>query len=100
VGLYLLLEGKVELRRGALLLDQIGPNEFFGELAALDGLPRSADAMASEDTLVLRLERDDLLSMIEEIPGLAIGLVQLLSSRVRRLEERLDEASTPIGGSS
>jgi hypothetical protein len=99
VGLYLVLEGRVELRRGELLLDEIGPGGFFGELSALDGLPRSADAVASEDTAVLRLERDDLLSMVEEVPGLAIGLVQLLSARVRRLQERLDETGAQTGES-
>jgi CRP-like cAMP-binding protein len=41
---------------------------------------------------LLRLDRDDLLHLLEEAPGLAIGLAQRLSSRVRRLEDRLEDA--------
>jgi hypothetical protein len=92
LGLYLVLEGEVELRRGPVVVERAAEDSFFGELAALDGLPRSADAVASVDTLVLRLERDDLLRLLDEVPGFSIGLVQLLSSRVRRLVERLDES--------
>ena len=95
VGLYLVLEGGVELRRGSLLLDQAGPGSFFGELAAVDGLPRSTDAIASEASLVLRLDREDLMRLLEDVPALAISLIQLFSSRVRRLQEQLDPAGGP-----
>jgi CRP-like cAMP-binding protein len=44
---------------------------------------------------LLRLERDDLMPLLEEAPGLAIGLTQFLSSRVRRLEDRLEDAVSP-----
>jgi hypothetical protein len=91
-GLYLVLEGEVELRRGGLLLERVGSGGFFGELSALDGSPRSADAVARMPTTVLRLERDDLLSLLEEAPALTIGLSQALTDRVRRLIDRLDEA--------
>lgn len=95
VGLYLVLEGGVELRRGSLLLDRAEPGRFFGELAAVDGLPRSTDAIASEASVVLRLDREDLMRLLEDVPGLAIGLIQLFSSRVRRLQEQLDPAGEP-----
>ncbi|MBW2245074.1 MAG: cyclic nucleotide-binding domain-containing protein, partial [Deltaproteobacteria bacterium] len=95
LGLYFVLEGEVELQRGGLVLERSGVGSFFGELSALDGVPRSEDAVASSAARLLRLDRDDLLSLLEEAPGLAIGLVQLLSSRVRRLEDRLEEVVSP-----
>ena len=92
--LYFVLEGEVELRRGGLVLERSGDGSFFGELSALDGVPRSADAVAITATRLLRLDRDDLLRLLEDAPGLAIGLAQRLSTRVRRLEERLEDAVT------
>jgi CRP-like cAMP-binding protein len=58
----------------------------------LDGAARSADAIAIQTTQLLRLDRNDLLPLLEEAPGLAIGLAQFLSARVRRLEDRLEDA--------
>jgi CRP-like cAMP-binding protein len=78
----------------------VGVGSFFGELSTLDGVPRSEDAIASAATRLLRLERDDLLPLLEEAPGLAIGLAQFLSSRVRRLEDRLEDAVSPSGENS
>jgi hypothetical protein len=93
--LYLVFEGEVELRRGSLVLERVGVGSFFGELSTLDGVPRSEDAIASAPARLLRLERDDLMPLLEEAPGLAIGLTQFLSSRVRRLEDRLEDAVSP-----
>jgi hypothetical protein len=99
LSLYLVLEGEVELRRGDLVLDRTGADSFFGELSTLDGVPRSADAIALIPTHLLRLERDDLLRLLEEAPALALGLAQFLSSRVRRLENRLENAVSSGGES-
>ncbi|MBW2233558.1 MAG: cyclic nucleotide-binding domain-containing protein, partial [Deltaproteobacteria bacterium] len=90
--LYFVLAGEVALRRGGLVLETVQPGSFFGELSMLDGAARSADAIATQTTQLLRLDRDDLLPLLEEAPGLAIGLAQFLSSRVRRLEDRLEDA--------
>jgi hypothetical protein len=95
LSLYLVLEGEVELRRGDLVLDRTPADSFFGELSTLDGVPRSADAVATHPTRLLRLERDDLLRLLEEAPALALGLAQVLSARVRRLQTRLEDAVFP-----
>jgi CRP/FNR family cyclic AMP-dependent transcriptional regulator len=93
LGLYFVLEGEVELRRGSMVLERARPGSFFGELSALDGVPRTMDAVAIEVTRLLRLDRDDLLALLEEAPALAIGMTQVLSGRVRRLHERLENAA-------
>ncbi len=91
-GLYFVLEGEVELRRGELVLDRAPAGSFFGEISALDGVPRSADAVAVEPVRLLRLERDDLLGLLEDAPAVSIGLAQALTARVRRLADRLEES--------
>ncbi|MBW2399595.1 MAG: cyclic nucleotide-binding domain-containing protein [Deltaproteobacteria bacterium] len=90
--LYFVLEGEVEAVKGELALGCFTPGEFFGELSCLDGIPRSETTTAQQLTKLLRLERDDLFSLMEDTPSLGISLSQFLSMRVRALQERLIES--------
>lgn len=60
-----------------------GPGDVFGELAILDGLPRSAGAMALEKTVTLALHRDDFLRHLETHPQMAQSIIWMLSARLR-----------------
>jgi CRP/FNR family cyclic AMP-dependent transcriptional regulator len=60
-----------------------GTGDIFGELSVIDGLPRSASAMAIDDTVVLMLSRDRLRAHLRAIPQLAHNFMQALSVRVR-----------------
>ena len=92
-GLYFVLEGEIELCRGTLVVDRASAGDYLGELSTIDGIPRSADAVARTETRVLRLEQEELLTLVDNAPAFAIGLAQRLSARVRHLEDRLVEAS-------
>jgi len=70
-----------------------GPGEFFGELALLDGEPRSADAVAQEPSELLLLQRGDFLAMVEERPAVAIALLKVLSRRVRQGSQTVEDAA-------
>jgi hypothetical protein len=88
-GLYFVVEGEVEISKDDRPLERLGPWAFFGELSSLDGVPRSASARARESVQLLRLDRENLLELMEDTPALGIGLSQFLSLRVRALRERL-----------
>jgi CRP-like cAMP-binding protein len=60
-----------------------GPGDVFGELALLDGLPRSAGAMVIEKATVLTLDRDDFLWHLREYPEMARSIIEVLSARLR-----------------
>lgn len=60
-----------------------GPGEAFGELALLDGQPRSAGAVAMTKTTTLALRRDDFLHYLETYPGVARRIIEVLSARLR-----------------
>jgi CRP/FNR family cyclic AMP-dependent transcriptional regulator len=87
--MYILRSGKVKI----VLQDEKGeaevttleqPGEFFGEMALIDGSPRSATAIADEHNTELEvLERDDFLEMIKEHPEFALNIMHELSNRVR-----------------
>jgi ATP/ADP translocase len=87
--LYLVTEGVVHVRRGDTLLAELGPGEFFGEIALLEGVPRSADAVTHTRVRLLRLERSDLMERIDENPGIAVGMLRCMARRVRELTNRL-----------
>jgi hypothetical protein len=91
--LYLLLEGVVRVTRGGALLTELGAGRFFGEISVFEGGVRSASVTALSHVRALRLERDDLIALMEDLPGVAIGICQALSRRVRELTKRLEEVT-------
>ena len=71
--LYMVESGKVKIvsfssEGKGLVLNLFGPGDFFGELALLDGEPRSADAVVQEPCQLLLLERDDFVRFLETRP--------------------------------
>ena len=87
--LYLVVEGVVHITRGETLLAEMGPGDFFGEIALFEGVARSATAQTRGRARLLGLERADLMRLIDDSPGIAVGLLQTLSMRVRELTDRL-----------
>jgi len=82
VRIFLLSESGQELS-----LNIYGPGDVFGELALLDGLPRSAGAVTMEKTVTLTLHRDDFLRHIEAQPRMAWSIMEVLSKRLRYTTE-------------
>jgi CRP/FNR family cyclic AMP-dependent transcriptional regulator len=74
-----------------LTLNTINPGEVFGEIALLDGKPRSADATAIEDTTLLVLERRHFLPFLSTHPDLMLRLLEVLCGKLRRTSVALEE---------
>lgn len=66
-----------------LIINNCGPGETIGEMALLDQAPRSASAIALEDSEALELKQDDFHALLNQRPDLALGMIQGLSSRLR-----------------
>ncbi|HEY7132250.1 MAG TPA: Crp/Fnr family transcriptional regulator [Candidatus Limnocylindrales bacterium] len=69
----------------------LGPGEFFGELAILDGAPHSATIVAVEATETLVLHRDAFLSLIDSDAGLRRALLASLAAEIRRLTGHVED---------
>ncbi len=69
----------------------LGPGEFFGELAILDGAPHSATIVAVEPTETLVLNRDAFLGLIDSDPGLRRALLASLATEIRRLTGHVED---------
>jgi CRP/FNR family transcriptional regulator/CRP/FNR family cyclic AMP-dependent transcriptional regulator len=76
------------------VLTLLGPGEVFGELALLDGAPRSATVEAMESTETIVLRRDDFLHAIRENPRALDALLGVLASMIRRLTGEVTDLST------
>jgi CRP/FNR family cyclic AMP-dependent transcriptional regulator len=64
--------------------------DIFGEIALLDGRPRTADAIAITDCEFFTVERRDFLPLVYEEPEIAIQLIEILCLRLRRLSEQTE----------
>lgn len=91
--LYLIIEGRVRVVREKggheEELNHLGPGDFFGEMALLDGKPRSATVIAEEDTQCLILSRWDLLRMMRRNPEIGIQMLKAMSERLRGMQDMI-----------
>lgn len=92
--MYLIVDGVVQITKGDTVLTELGSRHFFGEMAVFEGGVRSATVITKTRVRLLRLERVELLRLMEELPGIAINVCQALSQRVRQLSERLVEGQS------
>lgn len=94
IAFYLISSGHAEVVKGAegsspRVLSTLGPGEFFGEMALLDGYLRSASVRALEDTECLVLSRWDFLAELRSTPSIAVQMLPVLSRRLREAESQL-----------
>jgi CRP/FNR family transcriptional regulator len=93
--LYLVLEGAVKISLPGefgqeALVAIMRPGEFFGELALFDRTPRSASAVALEDTRAALLAGDDFLAFLERHPSAVRVVLETLARTIRRLSDRVE----------
>jgi len=86
--LYLVVEGAVKVHKGDKALSQLGEREVFGEMAVLDAEPRTASATVVKDAVLLKIGRDDFRDVLRERPEIGMGVLQVLSRRLRASSRR------------
>ncbi|HEX6208441.1 MAG TPA: cyclic nucleotide-binding domain-containing protein [Actinomycetota bacterium] len=82
IDFYLILDGEAEVVSGGRHVASLGPGDHFGELAVIDGEPRSATVQATTRLRALRLVADDFHRLLRTTPELAH---RILVEAVRRL---------------
>ncbi len=83
--MYGVISGAVELRRGERVLQRIGPDGTFGELAIIDASPRSLTAIAVEPTEIAVINNREFLFLVHETPTFAIDVMRSLSRLIHEL---------------
>ncbi len=85
--MFFVEQGRVEIHKGARVLEIIEPDGIFGEMGLVNAKPRSATAVAALDCTVVELNQGDFYFLIQHVPYFAIQVMQVLSDRVRRNTE-------------
>lgn len=93
--LYIILQGRIKIsmsrRMDKVTLAILGQGEFLGEMALLDGQPRSADATAMEDSQLYILNRKDFFSFLVNNESAIQSIISSLSRRLRKTDDLLAE---------
>jgi CRP/FNR family cyclic AMP-dependent transcriptional regulator len=84
VGLFVIAEGTADVSIGGRKKATLGPGDFFGEIALLDGGPRTATVTATSDVKLLGLTEWVFRGLMEEHPSLAVKTLQAMAGRLRR----------------
>ena len=97
--MYLIEEGKVQISMRSsdgeeLILAVLGQGDFFGEMALIDGNPRSANATVVDTSKLSVLSRKHFLAFLASSPNVAVEMLTALSRRLRRTDELLRHLAT------
>lgn len=84
--LFVVLEGTAKVVRGGRKVGEIVPGDFFGELAAIDGGPRTASVVAETPMRVLRLFRRTLTALWSDEPQVVLKVLDGVVRRVRQVQ--------------
>ncbi len=83
IGLFILLDGTAEVSIGGRKKATLGPGEFFGEIALLDGGPRTATVTAKTNVNLLGLTEWVFRGLMSEHPSIALKTLQQMAGRLR-----------------
>jgi len=83
IGFYLVLEGRVEVRKGEKVLATLEKGQFFGEMSVIDGQPRSADVVAVSPTKCWVLVSWSFAGLLKGHPEIALPMLKELVRRLR-----------------
>lgn len=87
--LYVIQSGQVEIRLGNRLLDTLPEHSIFGEMALIDGAPRSATAVAVTDVRIVPVGEKQFLFLVSRTPHFALNVMRALAQRLRTTNNAL-----------
>jgi len=83
--MYVVLEGEVDIKAEAEVLDHLSEGHIFGEMAIIDREPRSATAIAATDCRVAPVDQKRFTFMVQQNPYFAVEVMSVMADRLRRL---------------
>ena len=90
-GFQLIVDGDARVIRGNRTVARLGPGDFFGELAVIDGQPRTATVVAETAMTTLGISGWDFRAVVRNRPEMGWALLEHLSGRIREMQKREDE---------
>jgi hypothetical protein len=100
LGLYIISRGRVKVDReqGGVRTQvaELGPEQFFGDMALLDNKPRSATVTGIEDAECLLLTRDSFVKLMNKYPDIPIRMAKVLAERLREANAKIVAGPPPL----
>jgi len=94
--MFVLLEGIVEIAVGGTVVERAEAGAVLGEMAIIDWSPRSATAVCETPCRLVSITAGQFDTLIHETPAFARHVMQALSGRLRRMNQRLLDAFAEI----
>lgn len=88
--MYVVRSGAVDIRLGNRTLETVEAGGIFGEMALVDGAPRSADAIAHTDAEIYPVSGKQFEFMVAEAPYFATSVMAVMARRLRRTNTSVD----------
>ncbi len=85
-GFHVIVEGTASVDVHDHKRPELGPGDYFGEIALIDGKPRSATIVATSPLTTVALVSWDFHPILKEEPGVALGLLEVMCARLRAAE--------------
>jgi CRP/FNR family cyclic AMP-dependent transcriptional regulator len=85
--MYLVRSGRVDIVTYGAVLENVKPGSIFGEIALIDDGPRSAAAIAQEESEVVQISKPTFLALIQEQPQFALEVMRTLANRIRMMNK-------------
>jgi len=89
IGLFLILDGMCKVTIGGKTKARLGAGDFFGEVALLDGGPRTATVIAATPVVAIRLFKSSFDRVVKEEPQVAGKILTVVARRLREAERTI-----------
>jgi CRP/FNR family cyclic AMP-dependent transcriptional regulator len=86
--MYVVLSGEVEILLRDTVIETVPQGGTFGEMALIDGSPRSATVIAKTDSQVAAIDKKTLMLLVDEMPYFALFVMHNMVDRLRRMNEQ------------
>lgn len=101
---YSILYGGVSLYQNygterQILIKEVGPNSFLGEMEVIEARPRTTTAVATEPTQAKVITSDDFGALFHERPAMVLSIMQQMSARIRELTRQYNDACRVVSES-
>lgn len=80
---FIIISGRARVDRDSVTLRELGPGDFLGEIALIDGSTRTATVAALEPIGALTVKRADFLELLERLPVFRLEILNALTQRIR-----------------
>ncbi|MGP0090256.1 MAG: Crp/Fnr family transcriptional regulator [Xanthobacteraceae bacterium] len=87
--LYVVKSGEIQILDGNLVVETVAAGGMLGEMALVDGGPRSATARAVTKTVVIPVDEKRFMFLVQQTPFFAIRVMRVMSARLRAMNERI-----------